>query len=62
MGAAGFRSVQGLVGDARPAGSVLALSDLASAEIDLAEEPSQPLTDGATVVGRPLARAVKPGQ
>ena len=45
-----------------PAGSVVALSDLASGEIDLAEEPAQALTDGAAVVGRTLARAVKPGQ
>ena len=45
-----------------PAGSVLGIGDLAQAEIDLAEEPSQALTDAASIVGRTLARAVKPGQ
>lgn len=44
-----------------PAGSVVALADLTPGEIDLAEEPSQALTDGTAVVGRTLARAVKPG-
>ncbi len=45
-----------------PAGSVVTLSDLTPGEVDLAEEPSPALTDGAAVVGRTLARAVKPGQ
>ena len=47
---------------ALPAGSVLAASDLAQAEVDLAEEPSMALTDSASVVGRTLASALRPGQ
>lgn len=45
-----------------PAGSVLAAADLSQAEVDLAEEPSKAATDSASVVGRTLARALKPGQ
>lgn len=45
-----------------PAGSVLAAADLAQAEVDLAEETSPAATDRKTLVGRTLARAVKPGQ
>lgn len=45
-----------------PAGSVLAAADLAQAEVDLAEETSPAATDSKTLVGRTLARAVKPGQ
>ena len=45
-----------------PAGSVLAASDVAQAEVDLAEDPSMALTDAASVVGRTLASALRPGQ
>ncbi len=45
-----------------PVGSVVQAADLAQAEIDLAEEPSAALTDAAAVVGRTLARSIKPGQ
>ena len=45
-----------------PAGSVVGAGDVAPGEIDLAEEPSAALTDSTVVVGRTLARAVKPGQ
>jgi flagellar basal body P-ring formation protein FlgA len=47
---------------ALPAGSVLAASDLAQAEVDLAEESSMALTDSTSVVGRTLASALRPGQ
>ncbi len=47
---------------ALPAGSTLGPGDLASAEIDLAEEPAPALTDSAVALGRVLARAVRPGQ
>ena len=45
-----------------PAGSVLAAADLDQAEVDLAEETSPAATDRKTLVGRTLARGVKPGQ
>lgn len=45
-----------------PAGSVIGPADLASAEIDLADDASPAATDRASLVGRTLARAVKPGQ
>jgi flagella basal body P-ring formation protein FlgA len=47
---------------ALPAGSVLTASDLAQAEIDLAEDPSMALTDLAPAVGRTLLYALQPGQ
>ncbi len=45
-----------------PAGSVLAASDLAQAEVDLAEDNSMALDDTALAVGRTLLRALLPGQ
>ena len=45
-----------------PAGSVIAATDIAQAEVDLAEDASNALANADTVVGRTLARAVKPGQ
>lgn len=47
---------------ALPAGSVLMASDLAQAEVDLAEESSMALTESTSVVGRTLASALRPGQ
>jgi flagella basal body P-ring formation protein FlgA len=44
------------------AGSVLGPGDLASAEVDLAEDASPPVADADLAVGRTLARALKPGQ
>jgi flagella basal body P-ring formation protein FlgA len=43
-------------------GQELAASDLRTAEVDLAEEHSPALLDAADAVGRPLARALAPGQ
>lgn len=45
-----------------PVGSVLAAADLSQAEVDLAEDASKAATESAAVVGRTLARALKPGQ
>jgi flagellar basal body P-ring formation protein FlgA len=45
-----------------PAGSVLAATDLAQAEVDLAEDPSMALHDTPPVIGRTLLRALLPGQ
>ena len=45
-----------------PAGSVLATADMVKAEVDLAENPSNPFTDPARAAGRTLARAVTAGQ
>jgi flagella basal body P-ring formation protein FlgA len=45
-----------------PAGSVIGASDLAQAEVDLAEDPSAALADADLVVGRTLARALSAGQ
>ncbi len=47
---------------ALPAGTVLAASDLGTAEIDLAEDGSPALTDTRPAVGRSLARAIEAGQ
>jgi flagella basal body P-ring formation protein FlgA len=44
------------------AGSVLAESDLAEAEVDLAEELTPVFFDRKLVVGRTLAQALRPGQ
>jgi len=44
------------------AGTVLADSDLAEAEVDLAEEFTAAFVDRRAVVGRTLAQALKPGQ
>jgi len=44
------------------AGTVLADSDLAEAEVDLAEEFTAAFVDRKAVVGRTLAQALKPGQ
>ena len=43
-------------------GSVLSATDLAQAEVDLAEDSSAVLINPEFVVGRTLARALKPGQ
>jgi flagella basal body P-ring formation protein FlgA len=43
-------------------GQELAAGDLREAEVDLAEEASPALLDPADAVGRPLARALAPGQ
>ena len=51
-----------VVNNALPAGSVLASSDLAQGEVDLAEDASVALSDAQLAVGRTLTRAVKPGQ
>jgi flagellar basal body P-ring formation protein FlgA len=45
-----------------PAGSVLAATDLAQAEVDLAEDPSMAMSDAASAVGRTLQLAMLPGQ
>lgn len=45
-----------------PAGSVIAPADMAQAEVDLAENPSNPFTDPARAAGRTLTRAVAAGQ
>ncbi len=45
-----------------PAGSVIATADLAQVEVDLAENPSNPVTDPARATGRTLVRAVAAGQ
>ena len=45
-----------------PAGSVIAATDIAQAEVDLAEDASSALANADLVVGRTLTRAVKPGQ
>ena len=44
------------------AGSVLTAADLTSAEVDLAEDNSAPITKTDLAIGRTLARALKPGQ
>ena len=44
------------------AGAVLSESDLAEAEVDLAEEHTAPLVDPRLAVGRTLAQNLKPGQ
>ena len=44
------------------AGTVLGPSDLTTAEVDLAEDPSPPVTDPDLAVGRTLTRALRPGQ
>ena len=44
------------------AGSVLSAADLSSAEVDLAEDSSAPLTRTEQAVDRTLARALKPGE
>lgn len=43
-------------------GSVLAAADLASAEVDLAEDSAAPVTRGELAIGRTLTRALKSGQ
>lgn len=43
-------------------GQELGAADLRVAEVDLAEENSPALLDAAAAVGRPLARALSPGQ
>ncbi len=43
-------------------GSVLAATDLASAEVDLAEDSAAAVTRGELAIGRTLTRALKPGQ
>ena len=45
-----------------PAGSVVGAADVAPAEVDLAEDNAKAITENAGVVGRTLARALKPGQ
>lgn len=45
-----------------PAGSVLAAADLVRAEVDLAEEASNPLLDADLAIGRTLAQALRAGQ
>ncbi len=45
-----------------PAGSVLGAADVSRAEVDLAEDSAKAATDSAVIVGRTLARALKPGQ
>ena len=47
---------------ALPAGSVLAATDFAQAEVDLADDPSVALNNGTAVVGRTLLHALLPGQ
>jgi flagella basal body P-ring formation protein FlgA len=48
---------------ALPAGHVLAATDFRQAEVNLAEDPRHaPITDGALLLGRTLARALAPGQ
>ena len=44
------------------AGSVLAATDLAQGEVDLAEDTSAPLLNAEAAVGRQLARPLKAGQ
>ena len=44
------------------AGSVISAADLAQAEVDLAEDPSSVVASADAVVGRTLARSLKPGQ
>jgi len=44
------------------AGSVLTAADVAQAEVDLAEDASVAVAEPELVVGRTLARALKPGQ
>lgn len=46
---------------ALPAGSVVAAGDLAQAEVDLAEDPSNALRSADLAVGRTLARALAAG-
>lgn len=43
-------------------GATLSAADLTQAEVDLAEDSSAPLVKAEFVVGRTLARALKPGQ
>ncbi|MEQ1806258.1 MAG: flagellar basal body P-ring formation chaperone FlgA, partial [Burkholderiaceae bacterium] len=47
---------------ALPAGHVIATTDLAQAEVDLADNPSNPLTEPARAAGRSLVRPVSAGQ
>ena len=47
---------------ALPAGSVLAASDLTSAEVDLADDSSMAIADTSCALGRSLLRALLPGQ
>lgn len=47
---------------ALPAGTVLGAADLASAEVDLAEDGSVPVASSDLAIGRTLARALKAGQ
>ena len=47
---------------ALPAGHVVALADLAQAEVDLADNPSIAFTEPARAAGRTLVRAVSAGQ
>lgn len=47
---------------ALPAGSVLAVADLALAEVDLAADASAALSDGALAAGRTLQRALAAGE
>jgi flagella basal body P-ring formation protein FlgA len=44
------------------AGSVLTATDVASAEVDLAEDASDALADPGLAIGHTLARPLKPGQ
>jgi flagella basal body P-ring formation protein FlgA len=44
------------------AGSIIAATDLAEAEVDLAEEFSPAIVDPAVAEGRVLAQAIRPGQ
>lgn len=43
-------------------GSVLSAADMTTAEVDLAEDSSPPLTESGQAVDRTLARALSPGQ
>lgn len=47
---------------ALPAGTVLAASDLQTAEVDWAAETQPPFTRSEPLVGRTLGRALQPGQ
>ena len=51
-----------VVASGAAAGSVLAASDLTTAEVDLAEDSSAVLANPDQAVGRTLAHALKPGQ
>lgn len=51
-----------VVAAALPAGHVVAATDLAQAEVDLADNPSSAFTEPARATGRALLRAVSAGQ